>query len=376
MISASVVVVGAGPAGLATGARLRRAGIDFEILEAEDRVAPAWHRHYERLHLHTVKETSHLPFKPFEDEDPRYIPRARLVEYFREYAEEMDLEPRLGEEVVEISGDGELWHTRTASGNEYLSPHVVVATGFNRVPHRPTWQGMETFRGEILHSREYRRPDPFRDRDVLVVGMGNTGAEIALDLVESGARPTLSVRSPVNIVPRDILGRPTQLTAMTLDRLPDPIGDAIGVLLRRLTVGDLSRWGIETPEDPPAAQLRKYGKTPVIDVGTLEKIKEGAIGVRPGVDAFLAEGVRFTDGSEEPFEAVVLATGYRSKVEELIPAADGDLLNELGHPEPGSADGIHRGLHFVGFDGYAVGGILRTIHRDSEVVVDAIRASR
>ena len=371
MIETAVVVVGAGPAGLATAARLARVGIRHEILEREDRVAAAWHRHYDRLHLHTVKSTSHLPFRPFGKEDPRYVSRDRLLEYFEAYREALEIEPRFGETVVEIERAEGGWVTRTEAGTELASEHVVVATGLNRVPHRPAWPGEESFRGEIRHSRDYRNGEPWRDRDVLVVGMGNTGAEIALDLLEHEARPAISVRGPVNLVPRDILGRPTQLTAIQLAKLPATLGDAIGVFLRRLNVGDLSRWGLETPALPPTAQLRETGKTPVIDVGTLAEIKRGRIRVRPGIERFTEGGVRFLDGSEEPFDAVILATGYRSRVEEFLPAAKG-ALDEQGHPPIGSLDGELAGLHFVGFDGYSAGGILRTIYRDSEAVVERI----
>lgn len=104
---------------------------------------------------------------------------------------------------------------------------------------------------------------------------------------------------------------------------------------------------------------------------TLARIKEGAIAVRPGIERFLPHGVRFTDGREEAYERVILATGYRSRVEDFV-ADCGELLDERGHPAMVSATGRHRGLHFVGFDGYTVGGLLRAIHRDSERAVAAI----
>ena len=366
------VIVGAGPAGLAVAGRLRAAGRPFLMLEGSDRVADRWHRHYDRLHLHTVKETSHLPGRPFPSDYPRYVPRKRLVAYYEEYARDLDLRPRFGEEVVSVrKGEEGAWTVDTAAGRREAASNVVVATGFNRVPRIPAFPGQEIFRGEILHSVGYRNAAPYRGRDVLVVGMGNTGAEIALDLAENGARPTLSVRSPVNVVPRDILGRPTQLTAMLLARLPDRLGDMVGVLLRRLTVGDLSRWGLETPALPPAAQLRKEGKTPVIDVGTLAAIKAGRIRVRPGIDRFTADGAVFTDGSEESLDAAILATGYEPRVGDFLLDADG-FLNERGHPDVVAGSGRHRGLFFVGFDAYSVGGILGTILRDSETVAGAI----
>jgi len=366
------VVVGAGPAGLAVAGRLARLGRSYVLLEKAGRVGDAWYRHYARLHLHTVKQTSHLPHLPFPDETPRYLPRATFADYLEGYRRAMGIEPRLGEEVVRIGRDESgRWRTESATGAAFSSDHVVVATGFNRAPYAPRWPGMDEFSGTVEHSRTYRSGEAWRGRDVLVVGMGNTGAEIALDLCERGARAAISVRGPVNVVPRDVLGRPTQLSAIALARLPDRLGDALGILLRKLTVGDLSRWGIAAPRIPPAAQIRLHGKTPVIDVGTVARIRDGSIAVRPGIERFTREGVRFADGREGRYDHVVLATGYRSRVEDFVEGGE-ELLNRHGHPAEVSPGGRHRGLHFVGFDGYSVGGLLRTIHRDSGRVVEAI----
>ena len=415
------VIVGAGPAGLAVAGRLARLGRPYVLLERAGRVGDAWHRHYERLHLHTVKETSHLPHLPFPDDAPRYLPRARFADYLAEYPRAMGIEPRLGEEVVRVrrSGGGRIgggrsgggrpdggrtgggrepedgdagalgapdesggespedgsapgrWRTETATGAAFASDHVVVATGFNRVPYAPRWPGMDVYSGTVEHSHAYRSGAPWRERAVLVVGMGNTGAEIALDLLEHGARPAISVRGPVNVVPRDAFGRPTQLSAIMLAKLPDRLGDALGIVLRKLTVGDLSRWGIRTPTIPPAAQIRLHGKTPVIDVGTIARVRDGSIAVRPAIERFTRDGVRFADGREERYDHVVLATGYRSRVEDFVEAGE-ELLDRHGHPAEVSPGGRHRGLHFVGFDGYSVGGLLRTIHRDSGRVAEAI----
>ncbi|HEX2251987.1 MAG TPA: NAD(P)/FAD-dependent oxidoreductase [Thermoanaerobaculia bacterium] len=376
-LTTETVVVGAGPAGLAVAGCLGRLGRPYAVLERAARVGDAWHRHYERLHLHTVKETSHLPHRPFPAHYPRYVPRRLVVEYLDDYAWAMGVEPRFGEEVVRVepvAGGARRWRTITATGTVVESDHVVMATGFNRVPSAPRWEGMEGFRGAVEHSRGYRDGEPFRGRRVLVVGMGNTGAEIALDLAEHDARPVISVRGPVNIVPRDVLGRPTQRTALLLARLPPRLGDALGVVLRRLTVGDLSRWGIATPALPPAAQLREEARTPVIDVGTLARIRDGSIRVRPAIDRFLSDGVRFADGSEEPFDHVILATGYRPAIEQIV--AGGEvLLDERGNPAVTSATGAHAGLHLVGFDAYTVGGLLGTIRRDALRVAQCIAES-
>jgi cation diffusion facilitator CzcD-associated flavoprotein CzcO len=367
-----VVVIGAGPAGLAVSAHLRQRGIPFVVLEESGQVGSAWHRHYDRLHLHTVKELSHLPFLPFPTHYPRYVSRKDFAEYLEGYARYFQISPRFGTKVLEVqrSGNGG-WAVYTAQGETIESAVVVVATGVNRVPERPVLVGEEYFSGSILHSREYRNGKAFVGKNVLVVGMGNTGAEIALDLYEQGAHPWISVRGPVNIVPRDFLGRPTQLTALKVARLPTWLGDHIGKLLRRIAVGDLSRFGIRYPRLSPAAQLRQTGQTPVIDLGTVEKIKSGGIQVVPAIQSLSAQGALFADGRQLPFEAIILATGYRPGLPEFLGACPG-LLDVYGLPKACIGIQEYSGLYFVGFDNYTAGGILGVIQRDSERVVNDI----
>jgi hypothetical protein len=206
---------------------------------------------------------------------------------------------------------------------------------------------------------------------VLVVGMGNTGAEIALDLCEAGVEVALSVRSAVNIVHRDVLGRPTQRTSILLGRLPPRLGHALATLLRNLTVGDLSRWGLRTPSTSPLAQLREEGRTPVIDVGTLARIRAGDILVHPGIDRLLGDSVRFTNGMQADFDSIVLATGYEAVLQDLVP--DVPLgLDARGLPREAIGQGARAGLHFTGFDLQQPGGLLRTIGQQAQVVAQVV----
>jgi cation diffusion facilitator CzcD-associated flavoprotein CzcO len=371
LVETSTLIIGAGPAGLAVAGRLRQAGIDFVIIEKSDRVGDSWHRHYERLHLHTIKELSHLPGLEFPDEYPRYVPRQELADYYGLYANHFSIEPVFSQEAKTVRRADGGWKTTTGTGLEITSDNVVIATGLNQAPFAPSYPGTESFTGRIVHSKDYRNAAPFTGKKLLVVGMGNTGAEIALDLSEAGVDTTISVRGPVNIVPRDVLGRPTQLTARMLARLPRGVGDGIGKLLRRMTVGDLTRYGIATPEIAHLAQLRERGKTPVIDVGTVDAIKGGRISVRPAIAHLDGDRVVFADGSQGQFDTVILATGYRPMLGDLL--LDGqDLLDEKGLPREVVGDGVHKGLFFVGFDNHRPGGVLGTVVEESAEVVEKL----
>jgi len=369
------LIVGAGPAGLAAARSLQARGLGFLVVDAAERVGSAWRGHYTRLHLHTVRDESHLPDLPMPAGWPRYVSRAQVVEYLEGYASHFGIEPRFGCALARIEPDGGAWRAAPATGDTLSARHVVIATGTNRVPVEPDWPGRATTSIPVMHSRVYRSPEPFAGQRVLVVGMGNTGAEIALDLAEHGASPVISVRGPVNIIRRDVLGMPTQLTAIRLQRFPTAIAAPLGRLLQRLTVGSLERWGLGRPDVSPLVQLRTTGKTPVIDVGTLAAIKRGLIAVRPAIRAFHAHEVEFADGRADPFDQVILATGYRPAIEALVPAA-APLLDARGYPTALRGTGRLSGLYFLGFNPYDAGGVLRNIRLNAADIAEDIRTAR
>lgn len=367
------LIIGAGPAGLATAGRMRTAGVEFEVLERSQNVGNAWHHHYDRLHLHTVKQWSHLPHLPFPEDYPLYVPRKELTDYFDQYAKHFNIQPKFGEEVNALKKleDGN-WQVKTTSGNTYLAKRVIVATGVNRIPNVPQWEGQDQFKGDISHSVAYKNTDPYQGKKVLVVGMGNTGAEVALDLAESGIETYISVRSPVSVVPRDLNGRPVQVTAKQLAKLPFGFGDWLGTQIRKIYFGNIRKYGLEPSTMAPAVQLRETGKTPVVDIGTIKAIKEGKIKVVKGIDSFSENGVQTEDGQSLEIDSVILATGYRAKVEDFIERGT-ELLDKFGCPKGPIANGYHEGLFFVGFDNYKLGGIIGTITTDSATVVRRIR---
>ncbi len=354
------VIVGAGPAGLAVGAVLRARDVPFVLLERESHVAASWRRHYDRLHLHTHKRNSGLPGRPWPAAAPAYPSRDEVVAYFEAYAAAFDLESRLGEPARRAWRDGRSWHVETERGR-YVAEHLVVATGLNERPHRPAWPGLDGFPGEVLHSSAYRNGAPFEGRKVLVVGFGNSGGEIAVDLVEHGARVALAVRSPVNVVPRRMLGRPVEEVATLLERLPAPVADAIGRAVRSLRYGDMARFGLRFAPFSPTRQVQERARIPLIDVGTIEHVRAGRITVRPGVERFEADRAVFVDGSEQAVDAVVLATGYRVGFPELLRDL-GELPTDLPLALPNAP-----GLHFCGFV-VTAGGTLARIAREAEAI--------
>ncbi|MBX2871856.1 MAG: NAD(P)/FAD-dependent oxidoreductase [Saprospiraceae bacterium] len=368
------LIIGAGPAGLAMAGRMRTAGVPFEMVEQSQNVGNAWHNHYDRLHLHTVKQWSHLPHLPFPDHYPLYVPRKTLTEYFADYARHFDIHPHFGQQISKISkqADGS-WLVDSQSGKSFLAEKVIIATGVNRIPNIPSWPGQETFKGQITHSVNYKNPASYEGKRVLVVGMGNTGAEVALDLSEKGVETYISVRNPISVVPRDLNGRPVQVTSKQLAKLPLGLGDWLGSQIRKLYFGNLSKYGLESSKMHPAVQLRETGKTPIVDIGTIQAIKEGKIKVMKDIDQFTKTGVKFKDGRQQDLEAVVLATGYKAKVEDFLERGE-ELLDKYGCPKQPIADGYHQGLYFLGFDNYKLGGILGTINTDSQLILEQLIA--
>lgn len=205
------IVVGAGPAGLAVGACLKRVGIPCVMLEQTAKVGATWHRHYDRLHLHTAKAYSGLPFVPFPKDYPRYPSRLQVIAYLEAYARQFRLEPRFGQQVIAARYANGCWEVETQD-TRYQATNLVIATGYNREPYLPNWPGQVSFRGTLLHSSQYRNGEPFRNQKVLVVGFGNSGGEIAIDLWEHGAQASLAVRGPVNVIPRELFGIPILAT--------------------------------------------------------------------------------------------------------------------------------------------------------------------
>lgn len=368
----STVVIGASAAGLSVARCLEERGLSALILEQNPQVAEAWRRHYDRLHLHTTRDGSALPYEPMSPNFPTYPSRLQFIDYLEQYAAKLRTRPRFNETVIAVEpAEGGLWQTRTAT-QSFVSNNVVVATGHTRVPFRPTWPGLQRFGGPVLHSSEYRNGYPYAHQSVLVVGFGNSGAEIAIDLHEHGASPTLAVRGAVNVIPRDVLGIPTQSLGIVQRIFSPAVADVINEPVIRLAIGDIRRHGFQKLPYGPTTQIKVHKSIPVLDIGTMRLVRRGAIKVRPGVTAFTEIGAIFADGTHGAFDAVILATGYRSGLEALLSGTPG-VLDDHGEPLVSGGTTVAPGLYFCGFI-VTVGGTLKQIGVEAPVIATLIAA--
>jgi glycine/D-amino acid oxidase-like deaminating enzyme len=360
-----VVVIGAGPAGLATSQQLAARGIPHRVLERGETVGHTWANLYDSLTLHTGKHLSSLPGLKFPHGYPLFVPRTLFWEYLRGYAETFKLPVVTGSQATAVRRDDGTWRVTTPRG-EHAARALVVATGIVSNPQRPRFRGEAQFRGTVTHSVEYRRPAPYVGRRVLVVGVGNSGAEIGGEIARAGARTTVAVRSGANVVPRSMFGVPIQYLAYWVRKLPRPAQLAVVAGVRKLT---------ELRRGPPVLPRPGYGPLdaiPVIGFGLVDAIRAGQVRVKPGLVELTPDGARFSDDSVEAFDDVILATGFAPALAPLAGLVRTDAKGfALRTGRVASVD--QPGLFFVGHNYDATGGLFN-IRVDAKLAAERIAA--
>jgi cation diffusion facilitator CzcD-associated flavoprotein CzcO len=366
-----VLVVGAGPAGLAVAASLRRRGVEALVLDRGTAVGDSWRRRYDRLHLHTPRVQSALPGKRIPRSAGRWVARDDMVAYLADYADHHGLAPRFGTQVQKLVRDGDGWLAETSAG-PIRARQVVLASGYNCEPVVPAWPGVDSFAGKLLHASEYANPGPFAGKDVLVVGAGNTGAEIAADLAANGAAAVhLAVRTPPNVIPRSLGPVPITLLGISLDYSPAWLADPLNKLLQRRFVGDLTRYGMPAARAGVVAQARATGVTPTIDVGLIEELRAGRVTPVAALERFEDGEVVLADGTRLRPDVVIAATGYSRALEPVV--------GHLGVLDARGAPVVHGarthpaapGLRFVGLSN-PLKGLLFQISLDARAAARAI----
>ncbi|TYJ22527.1 hypothetical protein E1A91_A08G131400v1 [Gossypium mustelinum] len=328
-----VIIVGAGPSGLAMAACLNHHSIPYIILEREDCIASLWKKYsYDRLHLHLDKQFCVLPHMPFPDSYPRFVSRQQFVSYLDDYVSRFKISPlyRRTVESAEFDGETGKWIVKArnlGSGEveELEGRFLVVASGETSDPFTPVIEGLNTFPGDVLHSTRFRNGKAFQNQKVLVVGSGNSGMEIAFDLANHGAQTSLVVRSPVHILSRDMI----YLGLILVKYIRVNLVDSLMVMLSKLVYGDLSKYGIYRPKEGPFFMKAAYGKYPITDIGTCKKIKSQEIRVLPSICSIRGNEVVFENGTTHPFDTIVFCTGFKRSTNVWL-KGDDYLLNDDG----------------------------------------------
>jgi uncharacterized NAD(P)/FAD-binding protein YdhS len=371
---APVVVVGAGPAGLAVARALARRGLATTVLE-RDRAAASWARHYDHLRLHTRKGAAALPGMAYPPGTPTFPRRDDVVAYLRAYAARFVPDLREGVEVrgltplaagaaPEPAPGAAGWRLATSAG-DLTARAVVVATGIAAAPVTPAIPGMDAFAGPLRHAAAYRDPAADAGRRVLVVGAGNTGVDLALGLADHAVAVDLAVRDGLALVPC-----PTPLSQRAgtlLQALPPALAEAALRRVRRAYPELGLPW--------PTGALREA--FPVVGLGLVDAVRGGRVRVRPGVTAFTERGAVFADGTEAAYDAVWLATGYRPAVAWAAPWLRPDSAACEGVRVAEGAVGLHPlGFAYPGLTSWlqALPGAVRAVAR--RLVADLARTGQ
>jgi putative flavoprotein involved in K+ transport len=255
--------------------------------------------------------------------------RDDFIAYLDVYAERFDLDIRFKTEVYRIDSEGDEWRLQLSDGI-MLASFVVVCTGHDHVPRIPAWPGIDQFGGELLHAADFRDAADFAGDDVLVVGLGTSGTEIATRLQTHTQCVRLSFKSSPNLMPDQLLGIPITRLARLFEGAPNSLTDRLGRLVGRLTIGNLSDYGLPPAPYGVATELKVKKMGPVVDRGFTEALKAGLIELVAGVVRLDSEAVYLCDGTRLHPDVVIAATGYRTGLEKLVGHLD--VLRPSGQP--------------------------------------------
>jgi putative flavoprotein involved in K+ transport len=371
----AVVVIGAGSAGLAAAAALRRAGVQAAVLERGPSVATSWRGRHEELRLNTIGWLSDLPGLRMPRSAGRWVSRADFISYLERFAVSQRLDIRPGVHVQRLAPAASEWHVVTSAGS-FDAGHVVVATGYDRVPWIPDWPGRPSFVKPVMHVSGLQRAADLAGLRVLLVGAGNSGVEIAGHLVDAGvATLWVSVRTPPSILPRELAGMPLHPLSVPLRLLPERLRDSGSRMMSRLAFGDLARYGLPAPRQGPYARLRTTGVTLSVDEGFVGHVKAGRLEIVAAVDRLAGRKAILCDGRVLAPDVVLAATGFRRGLEPLVGHLG--VLDEAGLPRGGSGAGrpAAPGLWFIGYQA-AIEGNLRLQPIEARRIARAIARSQ
>lgn len=324
-----MIVIGAGPAGLATAYYLKQRGLEFQVLE-QDEVGSSWAQFYDAMHVHSHKRLSALPGLAMPANYPAFPSGKQMLAYFRNYAAHFSLAIQTQTRVLNATYE-DTWQLQTSQGS-HRTKTLIVATGIFHQAHSPRFAGQETFSGTVRHSRDYQNAKAFQGQRVLVVGAGNSAADIVVELVAEGIETGLVLRSGILMLPYPTLPLRDRLVYWLLRHLPAAMVNPVLAVRQR----GFPEYGLPLPDRPP---LERY---PVIGFDLLEAAKSAKVSIHPAIVALSEDTVKFVDGKEAQYDSIILATGFQPKLDFIQPAPALNTQGQLLTPYP-------PGLHVIGF---------------------------
>ncbi|PKA23331.1 F420H(2):quinone oxidoreductase [Leptospira sp. mixed culture ATI2-C-A1] len=310
--SDTICIVGAGPAGLAMARSLLSKGIPFLVFEKHNDVGGIWDIQnpgspmYESAHFISSKYLSSYFDFPMPKEYPDYPSNRQILNYHRNFAKTFNLYPNIlfNTTIKNIEKHNELWLVETNSNVTYLFGAIICASGITWSPSKPTLEGADSFSGEILHSVNYKSPNLFKGKNVLIVGAGNSGCDIACDAGANAYQAYISVRRGYHFIPKHIFGQPADVFGDGAHWIPNWISQLVFGKLLKLIVGDLTKLGL------PAPDHKIFETHPIINDQLLHNLRHGDVIAKPDIQKLEGDYVLFKDGSKEKIDLIILATGY------------------------------------------------------------------
>jgi cation diffusion facilitator CzcD-associated flavoprotein CzcO len=322
-----VCVVGAGPAGLALARTFLAHGVPFDVYERHRDVGGLWDQSnpgspvYDSAHFISSRTQTHFHDFPMPEDYPDYPSHRQVLAYVRSFTDAYGLREyiRFDTGVTSAVPDGPGWKVTLSTGEVRTYASLVCANGTNWHPVMPSFPGV--FAGEMRHTRTYRSPDEFRGKRVLIIGAGNSGADIACDAARTAEKAFLSVRRGYHFIPKHIFGKPADVFAAESPPMPRWLQQRVFGALLRLLNGDLRRLGLPRPDH------RIFETHPILNTQVLHFLAHGDLQAMPDVERFSGRTVHFKDGRTEEIDLVLCATGY----DWSIPYVPADQFRWKGH---------------------------------------------
>ncbi|MGE5281335.1 MAG: NAD(P)-binding domain-containing protein [Chloroflexota bacterium] len=375
-------VIGAGSSGIAACQVLAARGLDFDCFEKGSEVGGNWRYEndngmssaYRSLHINTSRKLMAYATYPMPDDYPDYPDHFQIARYFDDYVDHFGLRERIRfrtevKSVVPADGEWEVT-VEDADGGEETHRYraVLVANGHHWDPRwpEPPFPGSEQFEGEQIHVHHYREPDVLRGKRVLVLGIGNSATDIAVESSRIAEKTFLAMRRGAYVMPKYLNGKPTdEAASKLLTMMPLAVQRFVLARMLGMTAGDMTAYGLPQPDH------KLLEAHPTVSAELLSRLGHGDIAVKPNLDRFAGgRTVRFADGSEEEVDLVVYCTGYKI----TLPFFDEDLLSAGDNRLPLYRRVVsveHPGLYFIGFV-QPLGAIMPIAEAQAEWVADLL----